>query len=416
MGVFKLATAGSVDDGKSTLIGRILYETGALTEDKLEAIEKKSKINGFDYVDFSLATDGLVAEREQGITIDVAHIYFAYKNTSFIIADTPGHAEYTRNMITGASTSQASIILIDARNGVTEQTYRHLFINKLLEMQKVVVCVNKMDLVDYSANKYQEIVSYVQFLSAKFGFHKESLDFVPVSALKGDNLTSSSSLMPWYEGKCLMDIMLGYEKEISQRNSQMRFPIQYVVRPKQDEYHDYRAYAGKVSGSTLSQGDAVLVYPSMQKAKISGIHVFEGELEHAGANSSVSIQLDRDINLSRGDLLVKEGEPTKVSKNIQAKICWMDTQDLELGKVYFLRHGAKELKSKVVSIDGEYDITNGALMNNTNQNLQLNQIGLLSLKLSSEVYYDSYADNRSNGYFAIIDPKTNNTSGLGFFE
>ncbi len=416
MSVYKLATAGSVDDGKSTLIGRILYDTGSLTEDKIQAIEQKSRVNGFDYVDFSLATDGLVAEREQGITIDVAHIYFAYKGTSFIIADTPGHAEYTRNMITGASTSQASLILVDARNGVSEQTYRHFFINQLLQKRRVIVCINKMDLVDYDQDKYEDIVKYVRYLSEKFGFENQKLDFVPVSALKGENLISSSQSMHWYKGKPLMDLILEDSKSVSREREAMRFPIQHVLRPKQGEFHDYRAYAGKVYGDTIRKGDSVVVYPSLQKAKVSSIHVFEGEIEHAQPNTSVSIQLDREVNLSRGDLLVKEGENTMVSKNIQSKLCWMDAQPLEEGKIYLFRHGPKEIKSKVISIDGIYDITDGSIRKADNRVAALNEIALVSLKLSAEIYFDSFCENSANGHFVLIDPKTNNTSGLGFYQ
>ena len=274
MKVLKIATAGSVDDGKSTLIGRILYDTKSLTDDKLEAIEEKSKQRGFDYLDFSLATDGLVAEREQGITIDVAHIYFSTPSKSFIIADTPGHIEYTRNMVTGASTAQASIVLIDARNGVVEQTYRHFFINNLLRIKDVVIAINKMDLVDYSEEKYNIIKGEIEYLASKSEYKGQNLTFIPLSALKGDNVVDPSENMSWYKGSTLLHHLENLETQHINDASQTRFPVQTVIRPKTNEYHDFRGYAGKVYGGDLEIGEEITVLPSKTRSKIKSIHFF----------------------------------------------------------------------------------------------------------------------------------------------
>ena len=281
MKVLKIATAGSVDDGKSTLIGRILYDTKSLTDDKLEAIEEKSRQRGFDYLDFSLATDGLVAEREQGITIDVAHIYFSTPAKSFIIADTPGHIEYTRNMVTGASTAQASIVLIDARNGVIEQTYRHFFINNLLRIKDVVIAINKMDLVDFSEEKYNVIKGEIEYLASKSEYKGQNLSFIPLSALKGDNVVHKSENMPWYNGETLMHHLERLDTEDISDASQARFPVQTVIRPKTEEYHDFRGYAGKIYGGDLSVGDEIAVLPSQTKSKIKSINFFDKEFETA---------------------------------------------------------------------------------------------------------------------------------------
>ena len=275
LGNLKIATAGSVDDGKSTLIGRILYDTKSLTDDKLEAIEEKSKQRGFDYLDFSLATDGLVAEREQGITIDVAHIYFSTPSKSFIIADTPGHIEYTRNMVTGASTAQASIVLIDARNGVVEQTYRHFFINNLLRIKDVVIAINKMDLVDFSEEKYNIIKGEIEYLASKSEYKSQNLTFIPLSALEGDNVVVASENMPWYTGETLMHHLEELDTEDIAEVSQVRFPVQTVIRPKTANYHDFRGYAGKIYGGDLAIGDEVAVLPSQTKSRIKGIHFFD---------------------------------------------------------------------------------------------------------------------------------------------
>ena len=350
MNVLKIATAGSVDDGKSTLIGRILYDTNSLTDDKLEAIEEKSKQRGFDYLDFSLATDGLVAEREQGITIDVAHIYFSTPKTSFIIADTPGHIEYTRNMVTGASNSQASIVLIDARNGVIEQTYRHFFINTLLRVKNVVIAINKMDLVDFSEEKFNQIKNEIEYLAGKSSYKSQKLTFIPMSALQGDNVVKKSENTPWYKGETLLDHLEGLVSEDLQEKSQTRFPIQTVIRPKTDKYHDFRGYAGKIYGGDLAVGDSITVLPSATASKIKSIHFFDKEYLEAKRGSSVTITLEDNVNVSRGDMLVKTNEQPTVAKELDATICWMDNDPLEASNKYYVKHGVNDVQAKIMSL------------------------------------------------------------------
>ena len=298
MEVLKIATAGSVDDGKSTLIGRLLYDTNSLTSDKIEAIEKTSKQKGYDYLDFSLATDGLVAEREQGITIDVAHIYFSTNNKSYIIADTPGHVEYTRNMITGASTSQAAIILIDARKGVIEQTKRHFFINNLLRVKEVVVAINKMDLVAFSEEIYKTIKSDFHKLLKERDYQEQRITFIPVSALKGDNIVHKSETMTWYSGQTLLEHLEVLDFKDIYNVGTPRFPVQSVIRPKTDAFRDFRGYAGKVYGGELSIGDSVLVLPSKAKTKIKSIYFYDQEVQTASRRSSVTMTLEDEININ----------------------------------------------------------------------------------------------------------------------
>ncbi|SNR17170.1 sulfate adenylyltransferase subunit 1 [Tenacibaculum jejuense] len=416
MNVLKIATAGSVDDGKSTLIGRILYDTNSLTEDKLQAIEDKSKQRGFDYLDFSLATDGLVAEREQGITIDVAHIYFSTPRTSFIVADSPGHIEYTRNMVTGASNSQASIILVDARNGVVEQTYRHFFINNLLRVKEVVIAVNKMDLVDYSEEKFNQIKGEIEYLAQKSDYQDQNLTFVPVSALHGDNVVTASNNIPWYTGKSLLEYLEGLHVEEEQESEfKVRFPVQTVIRPKTDEYHDYRGYAGKLYGGDLAVGDEVTVLPSETKSKVKSIQFFDQEFEQAKSGSSVSITLEDNVNVSRGDMLVKTGQEPKVVKQLEATICWMDSTPLQASEKYYIKHGVNDAQAKITSLDAIINTDFSGEDENPSK-LSLNEIGKVSLKVSKPLFVDSYKENKANGAFILINPKTNNTSGVGFIN
>ncbi|MCD8432386.1 GTP-binding protein [Tenacibaculum finnmarkense genomovar ulcerans] len=415
MNVLKIATAGSVDDGKSTLIGRILYDTKSLTDDKLEAIEAKSKQRGFDYLDFSLATDGLVAEREQGITIDVAHIYFSTPKTSFIIADTPGHIEYTRNMVTGASNSQASIVLIDARNGVVEQTFRHFFINTLLRVKDVVIAVNKMDLVDFSEDKFNEIKKEIQDLASKSGYENQQITFIPISALKGDNVVKSSTKMPWYKGETLLNHLETLEFEDVSQASQTRFPVQTVIRPKTEQYHDFRGYAGKIYGGDLAVGDAVTVLPSQTTSTIKSIHFFDKEYQKATQGSSITITLDDNINISRGDMLVKENEEPTVSKQLNATICWMDKTPLQASSKYIIKHGVNEVQAKITALKSIIKTDFSGKEENPSE-LVLNAIGKVSLKVNKPLFFDSYSKNKATGSFILIDPKTNNTAGVGFIE
>ncbi|WP_298317774.1 GTP-binding protein [uncultured Aquimarina sp.] len=415
MDVLKIATAGSVDDGKSTLIGRILYDTKSLTSDKLEAIETRSKANGFDYLDFSLATDGLVAEREQGITIDVAHIYFSTKTKSYIIADTPGHIEYTRNMVTGASTSQASIILVDARKGVIEQTYRHFFINNLLRVKDVIVAINKMDLVDFSQSTYEAIKSDFEKLIAKSDYKEQNITFIPVSALQGDNVVDASKNTPWYKGQTLLEHLEELDAQDVYEKAEVRFPVQTVIRPKKDEFHDFRGYAGKLYGGDLSVGDEVTVLPSLTTSKVKEIFFFDKKFDTAGRGSSCTITLEDDVNVSRGDMIVKSSEKPRVEKQLTATICWMDNKDLNPGANYFIQSGSNRILAKVKNISGTV-ATDFSGEDTAKNSLSLNEIGKVQIQLSKPLAIDSYSKNKVSGSFILIDSQTNNTSGVGFIE
>lgn len=415
MEVLKIATAGSVDDGKSTLIGRILYDTKSLTTDKLEAIEKTSKQRGYDYLDFSLATDGLVAEREQGITIDVAHIYFSTKKKSYIIADTPGHVEYTRNMVTGASTSQASIILIDARKGVIEQTNRHFFINNLLRIKDVVVAINKMDLVDYSQDIYEKIKADFSELMSKRDYQDQKITFIPVSALKGDNVVNRSNKMPWYHGESLLEHLEKLDKNDVFNAGTPRFPVQYVIRPKTEEFHDYRGYAGKVYGGDLSVGDSVVVLPSKTQSKIKDIYFYDQKYQTVSRRSSVTITLEDDINVSRGDMIVKENDLPVIDKQFTANVCWMDSQQLTPGAKYIVQHGVNKVLAKVDKINHKIHPDYSGIEKNITS-LEINDIASVTFKLNKPVFYDQFKNHRTNGSFIIIDAQSNSTVGAGFIQ
>ena len=414
MEVLKIATAGSVDDGKSTLIGRLLYDTQSLTTDKLEAIEKSSKQKGYDYLDFSLATDGLVAEREQGITIDVAHIYFSTAKKSYIIADTPGHVEYTRNMVTGASTSQVSIILIDARKGVIEQTYRHFFINNLLRVKEVIVAVNKMDLVDYSEEVYNKIKADFQALNAKSTFKEQNVSYIPLSALTGDNVVDSLGAMPWYTGQTILQHLEALEPNDVYEKGKARFPVQTVIRPKTEQYHDFRGYAGKLYGNSIKVGDAVTVLPSLTESIVTNIHFFDQQFDEATAGSSITIELENDINVTRGDMIVKSNELPKVEKDINTTVCWMDSKKLVAGAKYFVQHNTNRVLAKIDSVKNV--IATDFSGSNEASQLAINEIGEVNIKLSKAIYFDTYNDNKSNGAFILIDAATNTTAGVGFIR
>jgi len=415
MEVIKIATAGSVDDGKSTLIGRILYDTKSLTTDKLEAIEKTSKQRGYDYLDFSLATDGLVAEREQGITIDVAHIYFSTAKKSYIIADTPGHVEYTRNMVTGASTSQASIILIDARKGVIEQTNRHFFINNLLRIKDVVVAINKMDLVDYSEEIYNKIKADFSELMSKRDYQDQKITFIPVSALKGDNVVNKSQSMPWYTGQSLLEHFEKLDKADVFNVGTPRFPVQYVIRPKTEDFHDFRGYAGKVYGGELSVGDDILVLPSKTRSKIKDIYFYDQKYQTASRRSSVTITLENDINVSRGDMIVKDGDLPTIDKEFTANVCWMDSKHLVPGAKYVVQHGINKVLGKVERINHKIHPDYSGIEKNVTE-LGVNDIASVTFKLNKPIFYDQFKNHRTNGSFILIDTQSNNTVGAGFIQ
>nr|WP_298794352.1 GTP-binding protein [uncultured Allomuricauda sp.] len=415
MEVLKIATAGSVDDGKSTLIGRLLYDTKSLTDDKLEAIEKTSKQKGYDYLDFSLATDGLVAEREQGITIDVAHIYFSTTNKSYIIADTPGHVEYTRNMVTGASTSQAAIILIDARKGVIEQTNRHFFINNLLRVKEVIVAVNKMDLVDFSEEKYNAIKADFEELMSKRDYAGQKITFIPVSALKGDNVVEKSKNTPWYTGETILEHLESLDLAAVSNVGTPRFPVQYVVRPKTEDFHDFRGFAGKVYGGELNVGDDVVILPSMTRSKIKSIYFYDQEYKTAPRRSSVTITLEDEVNVSRGDMLVKDGDLPTIDKQLTATVSWMDSDNLLTGGKYVIQHGVNKVLAKVDAIEHKIHPDYSGIEENVTS-LQMNDIAKVRLKLNKPIFYDRFKDHRTNGSFIIIDSRTNTTAGVGFIN
>ncbi|MBT8237587.1 MAG: GTP-binding protein [Croceitalea sp.] len=415
MEVLKIATAGSVDDGKSTLIGRLLYDTNSLTDDKIEAIKNSSQKRGYDYLDFSLATDGLVAEREQGITIDVAHIYFSTSNKSYIIADTPGHVEYTRNMVTGASTSQVAIILIDARKGVIEQTYRHFFINNLLRIKDVIVAINKMDLVGYDQSVFEDIKQNFEKLNKNSTYSEQNVSYIPVSALKGDNIVEKSNEMAWYQGETILQHLENLHTEDVSEERQSRFSVQTVIRPKTDEFHDFRGFAGKINGGSFRVGDEITVLPSMTTSMIKSIYFYDKMFQEAKAGSSVTIMLEDEINIARGDMLVKSDELPKVEKDLTATVCWMDSKHLKSGAKYWVQHNTNKVLSKITAIDNVI-ATDFSGSKEANNKLALNEIGEVKLKLAKPIFYDTYVSNKSNGAFILIDENTNATAGVGFIN
>jgi len=415
MEVLKIATAGSVDDGKSTLIGRILYDTKSLTSDKLEAIEKTSKQKGYDYLDFSLATDGLVAEREQGITIDVAHIYFSTPYKSYIIADTPGHVEYTRNMVTGASTSQAAIILIDARKGVIEQTNRHFFINNLLRIKDVIVAINKMDLVDFSEEKYKLIKADFEELMSKRDYQEQNITFIPVSALKGDNVVNHSKNTPWYKGQTLLEHLEQLDRKDIYNTGTPRFPVQYVIRPKTEEFHDFRGFAGKVYGGELNVGDEVVALPSETRSKIKAIYYYDKKCQTASRRSSVTITLEDEINVSRGDMLVKIKDLPTIDKQFTATISWMDAKNLNAGNKYVLQHGVNKVLARVENIHHKINPDYSGIEKDIDS-LKINDIAKVTFKLNKPIFFDAFKAHRTNGSFILIDVQSNNTVGAGFIS
>lgn len=412
MDILRIATAGSVDDGKSTLIGRLLYETNSVTQDKLEAIHRTSKRLGLDHTDLSLLTDGLIAEREQGITIDVAHIYFSTPTRKYIIADTPGHFEYTRNMITGASTAQVAIILIDARNGIVEQTFRHFYITQLLCIPHVVVCINKMDLVNYSENQFNTIKQEFQELLKHQDLSAQEVSFIPVSSLYGENISKASVEMPWYEGPFLLKYLENVDWHATENQLPARFPVQNVIRPKSEAYPDFRGFAGKVASGVFKKGDRVVAIPSLQESEIESIYAYDQQPEKAEAGQSVTITLKDEIDLSRGDMLVLKGEAVNIVKDLEARICWLDSAPLRTGKNYLLQHGLNRVKAKVTQLSHIVDIHNYNIIEGAEE-IGLNQIGGISIKTAKPIFADRFRDNKNNGAFILIDEGSNTTVGVG---
>ncbi|MBI5856595.1 MAG: sulfate adenylyltransferase [Sphingobacteriales bacterium] len=413
MDILRITTAGSVDDGKSTLIGRLLYDTRSITRDKLEAIEAASKRKGFDFTDLSLLTDGLIAEREQGITIDVAHIYFSTSTRKYIIADSPGHVEYTRNMITGASNASVSLILIDARKGVIEQTKRHFYIASLLRIKHVVVCINKMDLAGFDQKVFENIKRDFEAMVVKVGFEGQEVKFIPLAAREGDNIVFSSVKMPWYKDETLLEFLENISVAADNINAPARFPVQYVVRPHTDEFHDFRGYAGKVESGSFAKGEEVMVLPSLRSSKIKSIHNYTEEKEEVLAKESVVITLDDEADISRGNMLIKCTDGFTQLTGLNATICWMDESPGAEGKIFFLQHGPNRVKAKITTVGGILDIH--SLETNTDKKVfQLNDIGDIVLKLAKPVFADLYVSNTANGSFILIDEFNNNTVAVGF--
>ncbi len=416
MDILRIATAGSVDDGKSTLIGRLLYETNSITNDKVEALESASKRKGLNFLDLSLLTDGLIAEREQGITIDVAHIYFSTPTRKYIIADTPGHIEYTRNMVTGASNAKVSLILVDARQGIVEQTARHLSIASLLRIPKVIICVNKMDLVQYQESKFNDIQSKLSELVAKTTFHGQTVSYLPISSLFGQNITKKAEEMPWFKGNTLLEELETFEFAETLAQAPARFPVQFVVRPMTEAYHDYRGYAGKISSGTFKVGDEIRVLPTGQTSTIATIEKFENSLDQAIAGESIVMTLSNDIDISRGNSIVLASETNVPSlKDFSAKVCWLDHQALSSGKTYLLQHGIHITKAKITHITERLDVNQQTSTSEVGQ-LNLNEIGKISLKTAQAISADQYAENPSNGSFILIDEFSNATVGVGFVD
>ncbi|OQX73739.1 MAG: sulfate adenylyltransferase subunit CysN [Bacteroidetes bacterium 4484_249] len=410
MELLRFTTAGSVDDGKSTLIGRLLYDSKSIFEDQLEAVKKASIKKGNEQIDLALLTDGLRAEREQGITIDVAYRYFATPKRKFIIADTPGHVQYTRNMVTGASTANAAIILIDARNGVTEQTYRHSYISSLLQIPHLIVCVNKMDLVDYNEEVYEEIIEQFSAFASKLAV--KDIRYVPISALKGDNVVEHSQNMPWYGGGTLRYILENIHVGSDFNHIDPRFPVQYVIRPQSDKYHDYRGYAGRIAGGVFRKGDKVMVLPSGFVTTIESIDFFEEELEEAYPPMSVTIRLSDDLDISRGDMIVKENNVPQIEQDIDVMMCWMSEKPLQTGTKYYLKHTTKDVRCMIKEIKYKVDVNNLNRIND-GKDLKMNEIARVSLRTTKPLFFDSYRKNRQTGSLIIIDEGTNNTVGVG---
>jgi sulfate adenylyltransferase subunit 1 len=411
MDLLRFTTAGSVDDGKSTLIGRLLYDSKSIFEDQLEAMEESSRRRGDETVNLALLTDGLKAEREQGITIDVAYRYFATPKRKFIIADTPGHTQYTRNMVTGASTANLAIILIDARKGVIEQTKRHSFIANLLRIQHLVVAVNKMDLVDYSEEVYNKIIQDFRDFASRLDNIVDITD-IPISALNGDNVVDKSEHMPWYQGPTFLyhleHVYVGGEEN----HVDARFPVQWVIRPMSDEWHDFRGYAGRVAGGVFKPGDEVTVLPSGFKTKVKAIHSPDGDLQEAFAPQSVCITLAEEIDISRGDTLVKTNNPPRLSQDIEAMICWFSNKPMPPKAKLVVRHTTLETKAIIQEVKYHVDINTLHKVEGVD-GFSMNDIGRITLRTAVPLIHDSYRRNRTTGSFILIDPGTNETVAAG---
>ncbi|MCJ8210981.1 GTP-binding protein [Mucilaginibacter sp. RS28] len=407
MEILKFITAGSVDDGKSTLIGRLLYDTESILADQLEALHRSNRKNDDGTIDLAILTDGLKAEREQGITIDVAYKYFQTDKRKFIIADAPGHIQYTRNMVTGASNSDLAIILIDARKGVVEQTVRHSFLVSLLEIPQVVVAINKMDMMDYSEDTFNSIVKDYEALAAKVTL--KQVTYIPVSALKGDNIVYPSSNTPWYNGQSLLDHLETVQIVADNSSTHAYFPVQWVVRPQTDELHDYRGYAGRVLSGSLKVNDQVTVLPSGFTSTIEQIDLLEQQYDEIQAGRSATILLKDDIDISRGDILVSSAHHPQVSQLIEADLCWMDTKPLDTSLTYLIQHNSKVTRCKIQEV--LYKVNINTLEKEYSEEFKLNDIGRIAVKTAEPLVFDFYQNNKATGGAIIIDSRTNVTVG-----
>ena len=410
MELLRFSTAGSVDDGKSTLIGRLLYDSKSIFQDQIEAIEAASAKRGEEYVNLALLTDGLRAEREQGITIDVAYRYFSTPKRKFIIADTPGHIQYTRNMVTGASTANLAIILVDARKGIIEQTYRHSYIASLLQIPHITVCINKMDLVDWDEKTFNQIVHDYKAFASKLDI--KDVHFIPISALAGDNVVNRSQNMNWYNGPTLMYLLETIHIGSDLNHIDARFPVQYVVRPMKNEYHDFRGYAGRIAGGVFRVGDKVKALPSGFSSKIKSIVTMDAELQEAFAPQSVTITLEDEIDISRGDMFVRENNVPQIEQEFDVMLCWMNEKKMVARGKYIIRHTSKECKCIVKEAKYKLDI-------NTLQRIEddveigLNDIGRVTLRTTVPLFFDSYRKNRITGSIILVDEATNETVAAG---
>jgi len=408
--LLRFTTAGSVDDGKSTLIGRLLYDSKSIFEDQMDHIVQSGKRLGREDLDLSLLTDGLRAEREQGITIDVAYRYFATPARKFIIADTPGHIQYTRNMVTGASTADLAVILIDSRKGVLEQTIRHSFIASLLDIRHIVFCINKMDLTNWSEQEFNRIVSDLEILRNKLGI--PDARYIPISAKLGDNVVESSANMPWYKGKTFLKLIETIEIEKNKDPENKRFPVQTIIRPHIDEYHDYRGYAGRIAGGIFRPGDEVMALPSMLKSRIKSIDMFGKTLSESITGDSVAISLEDQIDISRGDMLVAPDDLPNIGQDINMMVCWFNEQALREGGRYLIRMNSNEAGCIVKKVNYRLNI-NTLEKDTENAVVQMNDIASITIKTSKPVFYDSYKKNNITGSMILVDEGTNETVGAG---
>ncbi|MFO0561266.1 MAG: GTP-binding protein [Polyangiales bacterium] len=413
MSMLRFSTAGSVDDGKSTLIGRLLFDAKGIFEDQLAHVEEASRRRGFDRTELALLTDGLRAEREQGITIDVAYRYFATPKRKFIIADTPGHVQYTRNMVTGASTADVALVLVDARNGVVEQSRRHATLSTMLGISELVVCVNKMDLVGWSKDRFDEIVGEFSQLAKKIG--AKSVRYVPISALHGDNIVTKSTHSPWYDGPALLDWLESIDVLSQKSQGPARFAVQWVIRPQSDAFHDYRGYAGQIASGTFSVGDEITVLPSGITTRIEHIDLHERALTSASAPSSVTLRLRDDVDISRGDLFVPSDKPAMVGQHVRAKLCWMNQKALTPRSTWALKHSTRWAKAIVTGIESKLDV-NALEQVASPAKIELNDIATITVKTSVPLAFDRYEDNRTTGSFILVDEATNATVGAGMIE